>query len=148
MWIILPAGYLGSSFYGMLFVACSADPLAARIVSGMLLFALFFAGLLLAKNCLLRLLCLLYIALIAAAWAVQEVTEVELLQYFLLFTGVMNGFFAVYDIYDDLIARTEHESDATQFAKLTGTSSKCWGIIWFFLSLGFMAAGPGGSKIM
>ena len=141
MYFILPAGYLGSSLFGMLFVVCSARALAAQIMSGVLSGALLLVGIVFADNCLLRELCLFYAVCIAGAWAVQIKTEVALLQYFLLFTGVMNGFFAIYDIYDDLIARTHHQSDAKLFAELTKTSSKCWGVIWFFLSLIFMAIG-------
>lgn len=141
MYIILPAGYLGSSLFGMLFIVCSADPVASQFMAGLLGVALILVAIFFATNWTLRLLCLFYIILIASAWAVQLKTAIDLLQYFLLFTGVMNGFFAIYDIYDDLIARTHHESDATLFANLTHTSSKCWGCIWFVLSFIFMAVG-------
>ncbi|GAT23985.1 similar to An02g13130 [Aspergillus luchuensis] len=40
---------------------------------------------------------------------------------------------------DDLILRKVNTSDASQFAKRYGGSSQCWGVIWSFISLAFIA---------
>ncbi|KAK9018072.1 hypothetical protein V6N11_001057 [Hibiscus sabdariffa] len=39
-WVILPAGYLGSSFWGMVLILASTDLLSARIAAGCFLVAL------------------------------------------------------------------------------------------------------------
>ncbi|KAI3627851.1 hypothetical protein CBS14141_001852 [Malassezia furfur] len=43
------------------------------------------------------------------------------LRYFVLFIGVMNCLYSVWDICDDLVFRKVNESDATAFAKLVGS---------------------------
>jgi hypothetical protein len=40
---------------------------------------------------------------------------------------------------DDLILRKVNTSDASVFAKKYGGSSQCWGVIWSFIALAFMA---------
>ena len=141
MYVILPAGYLGSAYFGMLFVLSSPNEVASFIMTALLAIALLTIAICYADNWTLRGLCFLYLALLALAVVVQVLTKFEMMQVFLLFTGVMNGFFAIYDIWDDLIRRSEHDSDATLFAEYTHTSSTCWGVIWFFISLLFMALG-------
>lgn len=58
-----------------------------------------------------------------------------------LFIGVMSALYSVWDICDDLIIRKVNTSDASVFAERYGGSSRCWGIIWSFISLAFMAVG-------
>jgi hypothetical protein len=43
--------------------------------------------------------------------------------------------------FDDLILRKVNESDASVFSKRYGGSSACWGVVWAFISLAFMACG-------
>ena len=40
---------------------------------------------------------------------------------------------------DDLILRKVNTSDASVFAQRYGGSSQCWGVIWSFIALAFMA---------
>ncbi|KAF9684123.1 hypothetical protein SADUNF_Sadunf04G0085100 [Salix dunnii] len=112
-WLILPAGYLGSSFWGMALVLASTNLITARIAAGCLAVALLIV-LFIAQNWTLRGLCI----------------------------GVMNSLFSVYDIYDDLISRRVHTSDAEKFAELcpcpcTGVG---WGVIWGVISFLFLSA--------
>ncbi|KAG6521525.1 hypothetical protein ZIOFF_018648 [Zingiber officinale] len=96
-WIILPAGYLGSSFWGMVFILASTNLLATRIAAGCFLLALvvvFFY----AKNWLLRGLCIGFIIFVALVWFLQEATKVHILRYVILFIGVMNSLFSVYEL--------------------------------------------------
>lgn len=58
-----------------------------------------------------------------------------------LFIGVMSALYSVWDICDDLIIRKVNTSDASVFAQRYGGSSRCWGVIWSFISLAFMAVG-------
>uniref|UniRef100_A0A0E0CI34 Uncharacterized protein n=1 Tax=Oryza meridionalis TaxID=40149 RepID=A0A0E0CI34_9ORYZ len=108
-WIILPAGYLGSSFWGMWF---------------------------------LRWLCIGFIVFLAVVWVIQEFTKFHSLKYVILFIGVMNSLFSVYDIYDDLISRRVHSSDAEKFAEICPCPCNgcAWGVIWGFISFIFLCA--------
>ncbi|CAN0852236.1 hypothetical protein LINGRAHAP2_LOCUS36208 [Linum grandiflorum] len=140
-WLILPAGYIGSSFWGMLLILASTNLLTARIAAGCLGLALLVV-LFIAKNWTLRGLCIGFIVFLAVIWVLQEYTKVKILRYVILFIGVMNSLFSVYDIYDDLISRRVHSSDAEKFAELcpcpcTGVG---WGIIWGMISFIFLCA--------
>ncbi|KAK6128764.1 hypothetical protein DH2020_037494 [Rehmannia glutinosa] len=92
-------GDLGSSFWGMALILASTNLLTARIAAGCLILSLLIV-LFIAKNWTLRGLCI----------------------------GVMNSLFSVYDIYDDLISRRVHSSDAEKFAELC--PCPCNGVAW------------------
>ena len=139
-WVILPAGYLGSSFWGAYFIVSSVDAVAVQVSSAILVIALLVV-LYLADNNSLRGLCLLFLLLLAGMWACQLLTEFPGLQVFVLFIGTMNGWFSIYDCYDDLIRRRENSSDAAKFAEKTHTSARCWGILWALISMFFMGIG-------
>ncbi|KAJ4843298.1 hypothetical protein Tsubulata_039411 [Turnera subulata] len=124
-WLILPAGYLGSSFWGMVLILASTNLLTARIAAGCFIAALLVV-LLVAKNWTLRGLCIGFVVFIGVIWVLQETTKARILRYVILFIGVMNSLFSVYDIYDDLISRRVHSSDAEKFAE---------GIDLFFVSV-------------
>ncbi|WRX22172.1 hypothetical protein QQP08_014659 [Theobroma cacao] len=55
--------------------------------------------------------------------------------------GVMNSLFSVYDIYDDLISRRVHSSDAEKFAEICPCpcNGVGWGFIWGMISFLFLA---------
>jgi hypothetical protein len=54
----------------------------------------------------------------------------------------MSCLYSLWDIVEDLVVRRVNESDATQFAKYTGCCvPQFWGLIWFLISLVFLAAG-------
>ncbi|KAK7340959.1 hypothetical protein VNO77_21678 [Canavalia gladiata] len=131
-WIILPAGYLGSSFWGMALILASTNLLTARIAAGCFIAALIVV-LFIAKNWTLRSLCIGFIVFIAVIWLLQEKTKIHVLRYVILFIGVMNSLFSVYDIYDDLISRRVHSSDAEKFAEVCPCpcNGVGWGVICF-----------------
>ncbi|THU60564.1 hypothetical protein C4D60_Mb07t14100 [Musa balbisiana] len=133
-WIILPAGYLGSSFWGMVFILASTNLLTTRIAAGCFLLALLVV-LFVAKNWLLRGLCIGFIIFLAIVWLLQETTKVRILRFVILFIGVMNSLFSVYDIYDDLISRRVHSSDAEKFAEICPCpcNGVAWGVIWMII---------------
>ncbi|KAL4309053.1 hypothetical protein GQ457_01G052170 [Hibiscus cannabinus] len=140
-WVILPAGYLGSSFWGMTLILASTNLLTARIAAGCFLVALVVV-LFYAKNWTLRGLCIGFIILIALVWFLQERTTVRILRYVILFIGVMNSLFSVYDIYDDLISRRVNSSDAEKFAEVCPCpcNGVGWGFIWGMISFIFLGA--------
>ncbi|KAG8662485.1 hypothetical protein MANES_01G110900v8 [Manihot esculenta] len=138
-WLILPAGYLGSSFWGMALILASTNLTTARIAAGCFAVALLVV-LFVAKNWTLRGLCIGFIIFLAIIWLLQETTKVRILRYVILFIGVMNSLFSVYDIYDDLISRRVHSSDAEKFAELCPCpcNGVGWGIIWGMISFIFL----------
>ncbi|CAN4079960.1 unnamed protein product [Withania somnifera] len=138
-WVILPAGYLGSSFWGMVLILASTKVLTAMTAAGCFIAALLIT-LCLAKNWTLRGLCIGFIIFIGGIWALQIQTEVRMLRYIILFIGVMNNLFSVYDIYDDLISRRVNTSDAEKFAELCPCCGPgpVWGVLWGMISFVFL----------
>ncbi|GKC48721.1 hypothetical protein Tco_1071466 [Tanacetum coccineum] len=110
-------GDLGSSFWGMALIVASTNLISARIAAGCLAAALLIV-LFVAKNWTLRGLCIGFIVFLAIVWVLQEKTTIHILKYVILFIGVMNSLFSVYDIYDDLISRRVNSSDAEKFAEI------------------------------
>ncbi|KAH9722779.1 hypothetical protein KPL70_006838 [Citrus sinensis] len=76
---ILPAGYLGSSFWGMLLILASTTLLTARIAAGCLVAALLVV-LLVAKNWTLRGLCIGFVIFLGVIWVLQETTDIRILR--------------------------------------------------------------------
>ncbi|GLU01610.1 hypothetical protein SLE2022_189120 [Rubroshorea leprosula] len=138
-WLILPAGYLGSSFWGMVLILASTNLLTAKIAAGCFALSLFIV-LFVAKNWTLRGLCIGFIIFLVVIWLLQEYTKVRILRYVILFIGVMNSLFSVYDIYDDLISRRVNSSDAEKFADLCPCpcNGVGWGVIWGIISFVFL----------
>ncbi|XP_021912385.1 uncharacterized protein LOC110826099 [Carica papaya] len=135
------ASDLGSSFWGMALILASTNLITARIAAGCLALALFIV-LFIAKNWTLRGLCIGFIIFLAIIWLLQETTTVRILRYVILFIGVMNSLFSVYDIYDDLISRRVHSSDAEKFAEICPCpcNGVGWGVIWGLISFVFLCA--------
>ncbi|CAN6706560.1 unnamed protein product [Malus baccata var. baccata] len=141
-WLILPAGYLGSSFWGMALILASTNLITARIAAGYFGVALLVV-LLVAKNWTLRGLCIGEIYCIPCyKWVLQEFTKVRVLRYVILFIGVMNSLFSVYDIYDDLTSIRVNSSDAEKFAEVCPCpcNGVGWGVIWGLISFIFLSA--------
>ncbi|KAJ6411394.1 hypothetical protein OIU84_008043 [Salix udensis] len=85
-WLILPAGYLGSSFWGMVLILASTNLLTARIAAGCFIAALL-VMLLVAKNWTLRGLCIGFVIFLGVVWVLQETTKLHILRYIILFIG-------------------------------------------------------------
>ncbi|KAJ6793683.1 uncharacterized protein M6B38_235520 [Iris pallida] len=111
----------------MVFILASTKILTAKIAAGCFIAALIIV-LFVAKNWLLRGLCIGFILFLAIIWVLQEYTKARILRYAILFIGVMNSLFSVYDIYDDLISRRVNSSDAEKFAEVC--PCPCNGVGW------------------
>ncbi|OQR96399.1 hypothetical protein ACHHYP_15838 [Achlya hypogyna] len=135
--IVVPAGYLGSAVWGMALVIASPNKLAAEIAAGALIFLLF-VFIFYAHNAYMRYLNAGFIVLLGGLLALTIATEYNGVRYVILLMGVMSCLFSIYDIYDDLLARRLNDSDASVFAKMTHTSSRCWGVIWGLFALATM----------
>ena len=89
MWIIVPAGYLGSAFWGMVLTILSVSNIGSQVAAGLLGVALIVVGWL-ADNWTLRGLCIGFMLLLAGFWACQLLTPFQGLQYLILFMGTMS----------------------------------------------------------
>ena len=137
--IILSAGYLGSAVWGAGMIVSTSDIIAVQVVAGLLaivlLLSLFFAN-----NMSLVALSIFFLLLLAGFWACTLLTVFNGLRFFVLLVGTMSSLYAVWDIWDDLLSRRVEESDASQLAKHTGTSSRCWGALWGLISVALFAS--------
>ncbi|RQM06176.1 hypothetical protein DH86_00003298 [Scytalidium sp. 3C] len=136
--LTLPAGYLGSSLIGALLIFCGFDIVASKIAS-IVLGVCFLLTLWWARRDWLTIgTVLAAVGLLVACWFIDHA---EPLRFVVLFIGVMSALYSAWDICDDLILRKVNESDASIFAQRYGGSSRCWGVIWSFVSLAFMIIG-------
>ncbi|KAJ1022089.1 hypothetical protein NDA18_005323 [Ustilago nuda] len=137
-WLTLPAGYLGSSIIGAALIACGFDERASKVASIVVgvffLFTLWWAR----RDWLTWVLILAMCGLFVLFWLVAGSIA---LRYFVLFIGVMNCLYSVWDICDDLIFRKVNESDASAFSKVVGGAPQFWGVVWLLISVAFFGAG-------
>jgi Peptidase M50B-like len=130
--LILNAGYLGSLFWGALFLVLSARTRLSREITG------FVGVFVLAVT-------LLYVrswfgfvyglvagaALVAAAVKLPRDIVDDLLQTI----GVVSCLYAVWDVGSDVVTRDVPGSDASALGLLTGVPGVLWGLAWIALSL-------------
>ena len=140
---ILPAGYLGSGLWGCFFILMASlaylvSVWTARAAAITIILLSIWVLIFKSDNCLLRSVLILFIILFIGVWILDEVLDSRQpheLVCFEIFFGVMNNLYKIRDIWDDLIARSVRESDASKFAKTFFGSPKCWGVIWIIFSL-------------
>ncbi|KAK4393611.1 hypothetical protein Sango_1831900 [Sesamum angolense] len=137
----LTCGEISVHHFGVWLSYLHLQIFTSRIAAGCLILSLLIV-LFIAKNWTLRGLCIGFIIFIAVVWVLQETTKARILRYLILFIGVMNSLFSVYDIYDDLISRRVHSSDAEKFAELCPCpcNGVGWGVIWGMISFIFLCA--------
>ncbi|KAF8552414.1 hypothetical protein OG21DRAFT_126683 [Imleria badia] len=131
--IILPAGYLGSTIFGGVFMLGGFDTLVAKILSFVIGLGLV-TPLVLVRDKLTILLTLLYEGLLVGFWFIDHA---QALRWYCLFVGVMNVFFVVWDIADDKFFRKVNDSDCTQFHILFPCiSAHFWACVWLIFEVG------------
>lgn len=139
--IIIPAGYLGGAFWGMVFVILSGNRTAALVSACLFLLALA-VSLFFAPNRVMVFLCVGFIVLTTVFILLDRLVFHPLLQFLTLYYGVFIGSFSVYDIYDDLITRTVEGSDAHACHQLIPCClPRCVGVQFAVVALGFQAVG-------
>lgn len=109
--IIIPAGYLGCAFWGMLLVVLSGERLASLISACIFIFSLVIS-IFFSPNRMMKWMCVGFIVLTVAFIVMDRLLFHPLLQFLTLFYGTFIGCFSIYDIYDDLNTRTVERSDA------------------------------------
>lgn len=132
---IIPAGYVGVSFWGGVLVALSGSKMGATVASGIFIFALLVC-LRYSPNKLLVWLCVGFIIVTLAATLVEWLLFDPFLQFVTLFYGVFVGWYGIMDIWDDTISRTVEGSDAYAcFQMWPCCLPKCVGIQFAILAI-------------
>jgi len=132
---IIPAGYVGVSFWGGVLVALSGSKMGATVASGIFIFALLVC-LRYSPNKLLVWLCVGFIIVTLTATLVEWLLFDPFLQFVTLFYGVFVGWYGIMDIWDDTISRTVEGSDAYAcFQMWPCCLPKCVGIQFAILAI-------------
>ncbi|KAL7488957.1 hypothetical protein ACHAW6_014545 [Cyclotella cf. meneghiniana] len=141
-WFIIPAGYVGCSFWGMVFVVLSGDRLASLISAAFFLMALT-VSLFCAPNRIMVWLSVGFIVLTTGFIFLDRFVFHPMLQYLTLYYGVFIGSFSIFDIYDDLVTRTSEGSDAYACSRelVPCCLPRFIGLQFVVMAFGFLAVG-------
>ncbi|KAF4569824.1 hypothetical protein EYR40_008804 [Pleurotus pulmonarius] len=135
-YIILSAGYIGSTLLGGIFILAGFDTLVAKIMSFVLGVGLVMP-LVLILDKLTILLTMLYEGVLIGFWFIDHA---EPLRWYCLFVGVMNILFVIWDVADDRFFHKTNQSDATQFNVLMPRiPAHIWACLWIIYSAGVLA---------
>ncbi len=130
--LILNAGYMGSLFWGALFLVLSARTRASReITMGVGVFVLAVTLLYVRSLFGFGYGLLAGAALVLAGVKLPRDIADDLLQTI----GVVSCLYAVWDVGSDVVSRDVPGSDASALGMLTGIPGVLWGIAWIALSL-------------
>lgn len=130
--LILNAGYLGSLFWGALFLVLSARTRWSREITGFVGAFVLVVTLLYVRSIFGVLYGLVSgAALVVAAWKLPRDVVDDLLQTI----GVVSCLYAVWDVGSDVLTRDVAFSDASALGRLTGIPAALWGLAWIALSL-------------
>jgi hypothetical protein len=140
--LIVPAGYLGEAFWGMVFVVLSGGRKTSTAAAGGLIFALLFC-LCYAPNRVLVILNTCYATITLAFIFVEWFLFTPILAYVVLLYGVFLGTYAIFDIFGHLIVRSNPQSDAYALYEESGRCfpPRCVGVYWLVLAILFQLVG-------
>jgi hypothetical protein len=127
-YITLPAGYIGSLVWGSMMVICGFQDNAAKVAS-ILAGLAFLVTLFYSRNILSGVVTFAAILLFVALWLLFEGKG---LRFYILFLGVMNSLYSLWDIVEDLVLRKVNGSDASQYSRICCGglfSPKFWGVV-------------------
>ncbi|MCL4808756.1 MAG: M50 family metallopeptidase [Thermoanaerobaculia bacterium] len=132
--VIASAGYLGSAFFGALFLVLGfrGRPRTHRTVTGVLGAALVLLTLVYVRSAFGFAYGLVAGALLLAVarWLPEGASS-----FVLRLLGVTSLLYAPWDITSDLILRSIPASDAGALARMTGIPALAWGVLWLAASL-------------
>lgn len=143
--LVIPAGYVGCALVGGLIVAFSGSRIGSTIVAASLSASLL-VSLCYKPNGTVMALSLGFASLLLACIFIEWFVFDPLLEFVTLFFGVFIGYYAVFDIYDDLVKRTAEGSDAVAcheaypccFPRCVG--AQFWIVAFVFQGLGLYLA--------
>ncbi|GAA5895389.1 hypothetical protein JCM6882_006238 [Rhodosporidiobolus microsporus] len=137
----LPMGYLFSIIVGGLLTFCGFNTLASKIAS--FIVGLCWIGVFLQVEVIAKIMTLLAVGLMVGLWFVDHAWG---LRFYILFLGVMNSFYVLWDVADDaFFAKQNPCCPSLFFQAMPSLGPGIWTMIWFFLSfiffIGFILAG-------
>jgi hypothetical protein len=139
--LIIPAGYIGCAFWGMVFVILSGGRKTATFAASAFVVALLIT-LCYSPNRTMVYLNLGYAAVTAIFIALEWFVFSPLITYIILFYGVCIGTFAIFDIVDGLILRTVKGSDAYACWEIMPCClPRCVGVQWMLVAIFFQFFG-------
>ncbi|GAA6023776.1 hypothetical protein JCM10207_001190 [Rhodosporidiobolus poonsookiae] len=136
----LPMGYVFSILVGGLFTFCGFDTLASKVAS--FIIGLCWIGVFFRVEVFAKLMTLAAVGLMVGLWFVDHAWG---LRWYVLFLGVMNSFYVLWDVADDaFFAKPNPSCPAQMFQALPSLSPGIWTIIWSVVSfvcfVGFILA--------
>mmetsp|Transcript_5982 Transcript_5982/g.14164 ORF Transcript_5982/g.14164 Transcript_5982/m.14164 type:complete len:258 (+) Transcript_5982:105-878(+) len=139
---IIPAGYVGVSFWAGIFVALSGSRVGATVSASIFLLALLVC-LTRSPNKLLVYLCIGFMTITTIFLLLDWLLDLDpMIQYVTLFYGVFIGWYGIMDIWDDTISRTVEGSDASAcFNMWPCCLPRCVGVQFAICAIGFQALG-------
>lgn len=140
--LIIPAGYIGCSFWSMLFVILSGGSITALV--GCIAFTCsLLVTLCYSPNKTLVYICLGYAVLNVLVAIFDYLWYSPLLQFLILYYGVTVGMFSIVDIHQDTVAREHKGSDAYACSQEVWPccASRCIGLQWVLLACFFQMIG-------
>ena len=138
---IIPAGYLGASFWGMIFVIMSGGRKTATFTAIGFIITLLVA-LCYSPNTFTIYLNVGYAILTLIFTLIEWYVYTPILAFIVLLYGVFIGVYAIADIYNDLIYRTVQGSDAyALYEEFPCCLPKCVGVQWLIIAIFFQFIG-------
>jgi len=135
--LILMAGYVGSTLFGGVLIMAGFDTLVSKVLSFIIGLGLILP-LVLVRDKLTILLTLCYEGLLVGFWFIDHA---QALRWYCLFIGVMNALYVVWDIADDKYFRKANDSDATQFSLMfPGIGAHIWAMLWIIFECAVITA--------
>nr|ODN85301.1 hypothetical protein L203_04906 [Cryptococcus depauperatus CBS 7841] len=123
----LAAGYFGSSVVGFLFVFCGFDIVASKACALVIHFGLL-VPMLRADHWVAFASILVCEVILVGLWFGDHGNA---LRFYVIFVGMMNLFYVVWDYVDERLFDKRNTSDCAQFSELLGWPTSSWAIFWF-----------------
>ncbi|TYJ58296.1 hypothetical protein B9479_000839 [Cryptococcus floricola] len=125
--ITLSSGYIGSSIIGFLFVFCGFDIVASKACALVIHFGLL-VPIMRADHWIAFASIILCEAVLVGLWFGDHGNA---LRFYVIFVGMMNLFYVVWDYIDEKLFDKRNTSDCAQFSELLGWPTSSWAILWF-----------------
>lgn len=140
--LIIPAGYIGASFFGMIFVILSGGRRTSTFAASSFTFSLLLS-LCYSPNKTMIKLCSSYAFLTLAFIIVEWFYYTPILQFLILFYGVFVSMHAIVGIYEGTVIRSVEGSDAYACSHevCTCCAPRCIGMQWAFIAIIFQIFG-------
>ncbi|OWZ62004.1 hypothetical protein C366_06576 [Cryptococcus neoformans Tu401-1] len=123
----LGAGYFGSSVVGFLFVFCGFDIVASKACALVIHIAML-VPVLRADHWIAFASIIACEVILIGLWFGDHGNA---LRFYVVFVGMMNLFYVVWDYVDERLFDKRNTSDCAQFSELLGWPTSSWFILWF-----------------